>query len=543
MKKLFTILCIAICLNVSANTINVPAQDSTIQAGINSSNNGDTILVANGTYYETNITFGGKEVVLLSENGPLLTIIDGSNSGGIFDCNSGETFNTEINGFTIQNGQANEGAAIHIINSSYLTVKNCIVKNNLAPGTWTRAAITIGQAYNNGPHTPAGIHMYDCLLEGNSGYYGGGVFNGESGSIASVYQNCIFKNNTGTAGAAIFGTRNSLIQYCLFYNNTSSQGTSIINNEGGSPQVTNCTFADNSGYAFCRNSNTLNTVIRNCIFYGNTGTWCQVTNASTIVMEFCNDEDNNAGPGNINQNPLFVNSSAYDYTLQASSPCIDAGDTSSQYNDPDGTINDMGAYYYHQILCSDTTISDTITYIVDDILFASISPLTYLDSIDSLNTQAGGCDSILRHYTKFVYNASYCTDTIIVQDTNFVTDTTFITINDTITYYDTVLVSVTDTLIIDITLTGIAPPNNINTIKVYPNPANDIVIIDNGNYANMSNYTLKIVNSLGQDVFNSLITIPQFQIPVNTLGTTGLYFIQILDPRSQIIDTRKLILN
>ena len=112
MKKLFTIFCIVICLNVSANTINVPAQYSTIQAGINSSNNGDTILVANGTYYETNITFGGKEVVLLSENGPLLTIIDGSNSGGIFDCNSGETFNTEINGFTIQNDQANEGSAI-----------------------------------------------------------------------------------------------------------------------------------------------------------------------------------------------------------------------------------------------------------------------------------------------------------------------------------------------------------------------------------------------------------------------------------------------
>ena len=38
---------------VFATTINVPADSSTIQAGINASVDGDTVLVAPGIYYET----------------------------------------------------------------------------------------------------------------------------------------------------------------------------------------------------------------------------------------------------------------------------------------------------------------------------------------------------------------------------------------------------------------------------------------------------------------------------------------------------------
>ena len=43
-----------------------------------------------------------------------------------------------------------------------------------------------------------------------------------------------------------------------------------------------------------------------------------------------------------------------DYTLQASSPCIDAGDPSSDL-DPDGTRADMGVYpFFHIWGCTDT---------------------------------------------------------------------------------------------------------------------------------------------------------------------------------------------
>jgi hypothetical protein len=46
--------------------------------------------------------------------------------------------------------------------------------------------------------------------------------------------------------------------------------------------------------------------------------------------------------GNIDADPLFLGNS--DFHLQPGSPCIDAGNPDPQYNDNDGSRNDMGAY-------------------------------------------------------------------------------------------------------------------------------------------------------------------------------------------------------
>jgi len=64
-----------------------------------------------------------------------------------------------------------------------------------------------------------------------------------------------------------------------------------------------------------------------------------------------------------------------------------------------------------------------------------------------------------------------------------------------------------------------------------------------GDYSSMNGYTLKIINTLGQEIFNSIINIPQFQIPVSTFGAEGLYYIEIFDDNNTLLDTRKLILN
>ena len=52
-------------------------------------------------------------------------------------------------------------------------------------------------------------------------------------------------------------------------------------------------------------------------------------------------------------------------------------------------------------------------------------------------------------------------------------------IYDTITteVFDTTYVAVSDTLKIDVVFTDYAPPYDINTIKVYPNPAKDAITI------------------------------------------------------------------
>ena len=60
---------------------------------------------------------------------------------------------------------------------------------------------------------------------------------------------------------------------------------------------------------------------------------------------FSNIQGGWEGEGNIDSDPQFTDPENGDFTLQPTSPCIDAGSGT----DPDGTIADMGAYYYDQI--------------------------------------------------------------------------------------------------------------------------------------------------------------------------------------------------
>ena len=56
-------------VGVAQSTWYVPDDFSTIQAGIDGSANGDTVIVRDGTYYE-NINFYGKAITVKSESGP-----------------------------------------------------------------------------------------------------------------------------------------------------------------------------------------------------------------------------------------------------------------------------------------------------------------------------------------------------------------------------------------------------------------------------------------------------------------------------------------
>ncbi len=357
--------------NTDIDTIeleNVPNDYSTIQEAIDASSDGDTIMVSPGIYYENDIIFDGKKIVLLSSEGPENTIIDGSDNGRIFDITQGESFDTEINGFTIQNGNHSTGSAIRIINDSYLTVKNCIIQNNSAPGIWTRAAVTIGQEYNNATRTPAGAKFISTSFINNSGYYGAAVFNEESGEQSSEFIECIFDSNNGYGGAAIFGTRNSIIRNCIFIDNyTSGPSNAIIQNEGGNPEIINSVFYNNQSYVLGRNSS-LPTHIINCVSKNNLGFInLSETDVNLIQVSYSNIEGGYEGEGNIDIDPLFVNAENDDFSLQEGSPCIDAGNPDSHL-DPDSTIADMGAIYFHQNNLLDTIELDDINILTDSIV-------------------------------------------------------------------------------------------------------------------------------------------------------------------------------
>ena len=80
------------------------------------------------------------------------------------------------------------------------------------------------------------------------------------------------------------------------------------------------------------------------------------TNLPSLIGEMIT-ENANAGSSDIYNNisfdPVFVAPGSGDYSLQVTSPCINAGDPS--ITDPDGTAADIGAFYYHIYVIVDHT--------------------------------------------------------------------------------------------------------------------------------------------------------------------------------------------
>jgi hypothetical protein len=148
---------------------------------------------------------------------------------------------------------------------------------------------------------------------------------------------------------------------------------------------------------------------------------------------------------------------------------------------------------------------------------------TYYDRYQT----AFGCDSLVTTQL-IVYNPYPYTDTIHV----VITDTNYITIYKT----------VTDTLFIDVSLTTIRAANNINTIKIYPNPARTHIFIDNGTYKSMDGYSVKITNSTDQIVFETLIYQQLIYVDLSRWTGSGLYFLHLIDPQHKTVDIKKIVL-
>jgi len=113
---------------------------------------------------------------------------------------------------------------------------------------------------------------------------------------------------------------------------------------------------------------------------------------------------------------------------------------------------------------------------------------------------------------------------------------------DTITILDTIRYSVTDTLYIDVNLTSTIPLVFENTVKVYPNPTKDFLQIDCGDISTMNGYSIKIINSLSQSLFDEPVTQSPFSIDMNGWNGNGLYFLHLIDGSGNITDIRKIVL-
>ncbi|WP_370477221.1 LamG-like jellyroll fold domain-containing protein [Tamlana flava] len=102
-------------------------------------------------------------------------------------------------------------------------------------------------------------------------------------------------------------------------------------------------------------------------------------------------------------------------------------------------------------------------------------------------------------------------------------------------------ITVTDTLIIDVTTLSYNPITYLNRFTVYPNPTHDMITIDNGDYNKVNGYAVEIKNSLAQSMFYSEVNQQQFTVDIST-WSTGMYFIHIYNDSGHMIDIRKIIL-
>ncbi len=384
----------------AAHTIHVPKDQPTIQAGINAANNGDTVLVAPGTYYET-INFDGKAITVKSSGGAKATIIDGGNAGSVVTFESGEGLTTVLKGFTIQHGSAsNEGGGIYIAISSPTVEKNIVTENTAGNGgagiavDFSSALVQENTVTNNSQ-----------ILGYSGGVGGGGIEIGGAGA-AQIISNTIENNSWSSSdgggmtlfaagtptlenniiqgnsaydqggGIWIVNESNAVIVQNLIYNNTAAQGSGIyflVPEGNAGPVFVNNTIVGTSsssdGSAVYAGGFDGQVDFYNNLMIGSSGTnavYCDSTYSTTPPTFTNNDSYSASGSGlegtcagqasengNLSVNPLFRGKT--NFRVKAGSPIIGAGDVaapdlpakdlSGGARIIDGKI-DMGVYEY-----------------------------------------------------------------------------------------------------------------------------------------------------------------------------------------------------
>jgi predicted outer membrane repeat protein len=284
---------------------------------------GDTVLVADGVYFEGGLAFAGLEnFTVRSRNGPENCIIDGRDRALLFWFVVDETPQAVIEGFTITNGRGDWGGAVYCHHDGAPTFINCAFTNNTAG--WGGAI---------GCDTAGSPTFIDCLFEGNTATRGGGgAIIGDTDGPGPRLINCTLRNNTAlTNGGAVsirsVGTEPMLID-CNIVNNTAGGNGGAVYSGGfrSGDLLINCTVADNTanglgGGLFVDAGNGPVTAT-NSIFWGNSGT--QIIGGAAAVT-YSNAQGGFNGIGNIDDDPQFVDPNSGDYHISSGSPAINAG--------------------------------------------------------------------------------------------------------------------------------------------------------------------------------------------------------------------------
>ncbi len=241
------------------------------------------------------------------------------------------------------------GGAMWLVASSP-TIENVVFSGNLT--TSNGGAIYL---LNDGELGSNPIISSSMFNNNSSANFGGGVFSG--GGCLPIIRGSKFKGNEALVdGGAIACDQygNVTLESTIITDNFSASYTGGVAANSTMLNITNCTITNNTGSGSgaggleVYNSGMVNVI--NSIIYNNYPSDLLLSAANpNSTVNYSNFNGTWEGEGNINEDPLFVDSENYDYRLQYDSPCRDAGisdfnqDGEEEITDYNGLAPDMGA--------------------------------------------------------------------------------------------------------------------------------------------------------------------------------------------------------
>ena len=378
-KKILLLILAIVSVSLSAKTYYVMAtggSDSndgstwnlafaSLQPALTVAVSGDNIWVAKGTYIPTMIA---GDVPGLDPRDKAFSIKSGISVYGGFAGTETTGYDLTLRNFvtnqTILSGSLDgvtANNAYHVVvivaTTAATTLDGFSVTSGNANGTSTCTIGTRGIFRSQGGGINALSYGANVNLTNNTVYgnlstnWGGGVFalTGTTAGIMSIIKNNINNNSCGTSNGGGMYVQTGLVNGLAYVANNViySNSTSTTNSGSGAylsslgiisfvnNTVSNNTSAAGTAPLYCYTpTNTTSTInVSNSIVYGNTpntiGTNSQ--NKGTTTVSYCLIGGGYAtGTGAvisniININPLFVNSTGFDFRLSNTSPAINAG--------------------------------------------------------------------------------------------------------------------------------------------------------------------------------------------------------------------------
>lgn len=355
----------------------------TIQAAVDRAFEGDTIMLAAGTFSgggNRDITFGGKNLVITSASGPDSTIVEcGDPYGSIhwgFYLYSGEDSTSVIEGITIAHASI---GGVRLFASSPV-IRGCVIDSCITSGDGRGGAVYVDGGspsivsctlVNNRVDTNGGgifcresdVLVERCTIAGNTAAkMGGGIAVGTgaavdvvgctvSGNVATaetgggIYvvagtariDSCLVSGNAGSFGAGVYNGANAV---CSVANSTIC-GNAARSGGGGAYSsanmtMTNCTVVGNSAVYYGGGleilNGTQNTVARSIVAFNESG--AGIYTIMNVLAISCSDVFGNAGGNyagstpdrtgvnyNFSADPAFCDSASSDYRLYDTSSC------------------------------------------------------------------------------------------------------------------------------------------------------------------------------------------------------------------------------